>query len=53
MPLYTAFITTPKGTEMAKRIYSTARPGYHAVAVRSIDELLVFDPEKYKGSISL
>jgi leukotriene-A4 hydrolase len=53
MPLYTAFISTPKGTEMAKRIYSTARPGYHAVAVRSIDELLAFDPEKYKGSISL
>lgn len=53
MPLYSAFINTPKGTEMANRIYSTARSGYHAVAVRSIDELLVFDPEKYKGSISL
>jgi leukotriene-A4 hydrolase len=53
MPLYSAFINTPKGTERANRIYSKARSGYHAVAVRSIDELLAFDPEKYKGSISL
>jgi len=53
MPLYTAFKSTPKGSEMAFRIYAKARPGYHSVAVRSIDELLAFDPEKYKGSISL
>jgi len=26
--------------EMAKRIYSRARPGYHAVTALSVDELL-------------
>lgn len=53
MPLYTALSKTPKGKEMALRIYAQARPNYHSVSVRSIDELLNFDPEKYKGSISL
>lgn len=53
MPLYTALKSTPKGNEMAFRVYAKARGGYHAVSVRSIDELLAFDPEKYKGSISL
>lgn len=53
MPLYTALSETEEGKEMALRIYAQARPNYHSVSVRSIDELLNFDPEKYKGSISL
>jgi len=53
MPLYTAFSKTPKGKERALQIYARARDGYHSVAVKSIDELLAFDPEKYKASISL
>lgn len=53
LPLYTALNKTPKGKELALRIYAQARPNYHSVSVRTIDELLDFDPEKYKGSISL
>lgn len=53
MPLYTAMAETVKGKEEALKIYASARANYHAVSVRSIDELLGFDPEKYKGSISL
>lgn len=40
MPLYKAFVKTPEGTEMAKEIYTKARPNYHFVASSSIDELL-------------
>lgn len=39
-PLYTELAKTPEGTEMAKRIYAQARAGYHAVSVRTIDEIL-------------
>lgn len=53
MPLYTAMAETAKGKEEALKIYAAARANYHSVSVRSIDELLGFDPEKYKGSISL
>lgn len=53
MPLYSALNETAEGKEMALRIYARARPNYHAVSVRSIDDLLGFDLEKYKGSISL
>ncbi len=38
-PLYKAMITTNQ-TEMAKRIYEKARPGYHYVAQNTMDELL-------------
>lgn len=40
MPLYKAMAQTPEGMEMAKNIYTKARPGYHYVAVTSIDALL-------------
>jgi aminopeptidase N len=40
MPLYTALARTEKGAVMAHTIYAKARPGYHAVAVRSLDDLL-------------
>lgn len=53
MPLYTSLNQTAEGKEMALRIYAQARKNYHSVSVRSIDDLLGFDPEKYKGSISL
>lgn len=53
MPLYTSLSQTAQGKEMALRIYAQARKNYHTVSVRSIDDLLGFDPEKYKGSISL
>lgn len=53
MPIYTALSKTEKGKEKASMIYAQARKNYHSVSVRSIDELLDFDPKKYKGSISL
>jgi leukotriene-A4 hydrolase len=39
MPLYKAMMNTGK-TEMAKTIYTKARPGYHYVAQNSLDELI-------------
>lgn len=53
MPIYTALSKTEQGREKATLIYAQARKNYHSVSVRSIDELLSFDPEKFKGSISL
>ena len=40
MPLYKKLMETPKGEEMARNIYETARPNYHFVSVNSIDKLL-------------
>jgi leukotriene-A4 hydrolase len=39
-PLYKAMITTPEGTEMAKEIYQKARPNYHPLAQKTMDEIL-------------
>jgi hypothetical protein len=39
-PLYEALLKTEKGKAMAMNIYKAARPNYHAVAVRSMDEML-------------
>jgi leukotriene-A4 hydrolase len=39
-PLYTAMAATPDGKERARNIYKRARPGYHAVAFNTIDEIL-------------
>ncbi len=50
-PLYEALIKTEKGRAMAQNIYKAARPNYHAVAVRTIDELL--DWKEMAGPISL
>lgn len=43
-PIYTALKTKGLGAE-AKEIYAKARPLYHYVAVRTIDELLNFHPK--------
>ncbi|MEO8589087.1 MAG: M1 family metallopeptidase [Flavobacteriales bacterium] len=40
VPLYTALIDTEKGRIMAQNIYAHARPNYHAVSVRTLDDLL-------------
>ncbi len=40
VPLYTELIKTEKGKIMAQKIYQQARPNYHAVSVRTIDDLL-------------
>jgi leukotriene-A4 hydrolase len=39
-PLYGKLIQTPEGKEWAKMVYAKARPGYHAVAINTIDEML-------------
>ncbi|TVR36682.1 MAG: M1 family peptidase [Cryomorphaceae bacterium] len=52
-PLYEALYHSNWGREEALRIYARARPGYHTVTVRTLDEMMQFDPEKYKGAISL
>ena len=46
MPLYTELMNTEKGKLMARTIYEQARPNYHSVAVRSLDELLVWKESK-------
>lgn len=46
MPLYGELVRTEKGKVLARAIYQQARPNYHSVAVRSLDELLAWKEEK-------
>ena len=39
-PLYQKLAETPEGLERARRIYEKARPMYHAVSYRTIDQIL-------------
>jgi len=39
-PLYADLLKTPQGAEFARRVYAEARPGYHAIAQRSLDRLM-------------
>ena len=39
-PLYEALVKTPEGRVRAEAIYERARPGYHPIAVSSIDEVV-------------
>lgn len=39
-PLYKAMKATPEGMAMAKEIYAKARPNYHPLAQKTIDEVL-------------
>jgi aminopeptidase N len=39
-PLYQKLAETPEGLARAKRIYAKARPMYHAVSYRTIDQIL-------------
>lgn len=40
VPLYTRMLDSERGRVMAQTIYTKARPNYHTVSVRTIDELL-------------
>jgi hypothetical protein len=40
LPLYRALLETPAGRARAMAIYAKARPGYHPIAVDSIDRLI-------------
>jgi hypothetical protein len=39
-PLYSALSKTPENLKIARDIYAKARPGYHSVAVQTMDEML-------------
>ncbi len=39
-PIYTALSKTPENLELARKIYEKARPGYHAVSIQTLDEIL-------------
>ncbi len=43
-PLYEKMATTPEGLKRANRIYTKARPGYHAVSRQTIDQILNYKP---------
>lgn len=40
VPLYGALVATQEGREVAMDIYAKARPNYHSVSVRTIDDML-------------
>ena len=44
-PLYTELAKTPEGRERALAIYKKARPGYHPIAVATIDEIVGWKAE--------
>jgi aminopeptidase N len=46
VPLYTELVATEKGRLMAQEIYRSSRQNYHAVAVRTLDELLAWSANK-------
>jgi hypothetical protein len=39
-PLYQELAKTPEGKAHAKRVYATARAGYHPIAAATVDDLL-------------
>jgi leukotriene A-4 hydrolase/aminopeptidase len=39
-PLFAELVKTPGGTELAKKIYAKARPGYHPITQASVDAIL-------------
>jgi leukotriene-A4 hydrolase len=42
-PLYEALMKTPAGTQVAKRVFAKARPGYHPETVKAIEAIV--DPQ--------
>jgi leukotriene-A4 hydrolase len=39
-PLYESLMKTPSGTEVAKRVFAKARPGYHPETVKAIEAIV-------------
>jgi leukotriene-A4 hydrolase len=46
-PLYEALMKSPAGTEVAKRVFAKARPGYHPNTVKAIEAIV--DPKEESG----
>ncbi len=42
-PLYQKLAETPEGLERARKIYAKARPMYHAVSYRTVDQILKWE----------
>ena len=42
-PLYRALMKTGSGTEVAKRVFKKARPGYHPETVKAIEAIVEKD----------
>jgi hypothetical protein len=40
VPLYQDLAATPEGLALAKKIYATARPGYHPLAQDAVDKIV-------------
>ena len=40
-PIYEELVKTPEGHERARQIYEVARPGYHSISQRSLDEVIL------------
>ena len=40
-PLYESLMKTPRGAEVAKRVFAKARPGYHPETVKAIEAIVV------------
>ncbi|MBZ0204931.1 MAG: M1 family metallopeptidase [Flavobacteriales bacterium] len=49
VPLYQELIATEKGKALAMKIYGNARPNYHSVSTRTIDDLLKWKSETVKS----
>ena len=45
-PIYAELAKTPEGLRRAREIYALARPRYHAVATRTLDDLLLGESAK-------
>lgn len=43
MPIYSELAKTEDGKQLAKEIYTKARPNYHAISTNSIDQLLSYE----------
>ncbi|MEO8431636.1 MAG: M1 family metallopeptidase [Acidobacteriota bacterium] len=43
-PLYEALVRTPAGRQRALAIYRRARPGYHPIAVETVDKIVGWNP---------
>ena len=42
-PMYEQLVETPRGRELAAEIYAEARPGYHSLAVQTIDRIVGYE----------
>jgi leukotriene-A4 hydrolase len=44
-PIYEELVKTPEGRTVARSVYAQARPGYHAITIATIDDILDKAPQ--------